>query len=235
MKTLGLIGGTSWVSTVEYYRIINQQVNHRLGGLNSAKILLYSLNMEEFKPPTDPNEWGRVADFLIAIAKRLENAGAECLILCANTPHMAADTVQQNIGIPLIHIAEATAKEIQKKKIDRIGLLGTKVTMEQPFYRDRLAKFGIATSTPGESERDFIHTTIFAELGKEIFRPETKKRYLDIIDRLTDQGAKGIIFGCTEIPLLLKQSDCSVSVFDTTEIHAMAAVEFALSDETAKR
>jgi aspartate racemase len=230
MKTIGMIGGTSWVSTVEYYRVINREINKRLGGTNSAKILMYSLNQEEFKPPLDPNEWGKVAGFLTGIANRLENAGADCLLLCANTPHMAADMVQQNIHIPLIHIAEVTAKEIQKQKINKVGLLGTKITMEQSFYKDRLAKFGITTLIPDENDRDFIHTTIFAELGKEIFKPETKKRYLSIIDSLTDQGAGGIIFGCTEIPLLLKQSDCSVPVFDTTTIHAMAAVEFALSE-----
>ncbi len=230
MKTIGMIGGTTWVSTVEYYRVINREINKRLGGASSAKILMYSLNQEEFKPPLDPNEWGKVAGFLTGIAKRLENAGADCLLLCANTPHMAADMVQQNIHIPLIHIAEVTAQEIQKQKINKVGLLGTKITMEQPFYKDRLAKFGITTLIPDENDRDFIHTTIFAELGKEIFKPETKKRYLDIIDRLTGQGAGGIIFGCTEIPLLLKQSDCSVPVFDTTTIHAMAAVEFALGE-----
>ncbi|MFZ1081219.1 MAG: aspartate/glutamate racemase family protein [Candidatus Kryptoniota bacterium] len=230
MKTIGLIGGTTWVSTVEYYKVINREINKRLGGANSAKILLYSVNQEEFKPPLDPHEWAKVADFFIGIARRLENAGADCLLLCANTPHMAADMVQKNIRIPLIHIAEVTGREVQKQRITKVGLLGTKITMEQPFYRDRLTKFGITTLIPGENDRDFIHTTIFAELGKEIFKPGTKKRYLDIVDRLTDQGANGIIFGCTEIPLLLKQSDCSVPVFDTTTIHSMAAVDFALSE-----
>ncbi len=230
MKTLGLIGGTTWVSTLEYYRLINQEINKRLGGLNSAKILLYSRNMEESKPPTDPAEWGITLDLLSDIAGRLETAGADCLLLCANTPHLIADMLQQRIHIPLIHIAEATAKEILKRRINKVGLLGTKITMEQPFYKDRLARHGITTLIPEESERDFIHTTIFAELGKEIFKEETKKRYLNIIRKLTTQGADGIIFGCTEIPLLLNQSDCSVPVFDTLEIHAKAAVEFALSD-----
>jgi len=225
-----MIGGTTWVSTVEYYRIINQEINKRMGKSNSAKILLYSVNMEEFKPPLNPNEWGRAEDLFTGIAKRLESGGADCLLLCANTPHMAADVVQKNIHIPLIHIAEVTAKEICRQKIDKVGLLGTKITMEQSFFRDKLLKFGIAALIPDEKERDFIHTSIFAELGKEIFKVETKRRYLDIIGKLIEKGAGGIVFGCTEIPLLLKQSDVSVPVFDTMAIHAMAAVEFALSD-----
>ncbi len=231
MKTLGLIGGTGWVSTVEYYRIINRQINERLGGLSSAKMLLYSVNQQEFRPATDPAELPAFADYLTVIAKRLETAGAECLLLCANTPHIAADIVQKNIGIPLIHIAEVTAKAIQKQNMKTIGLLGTKMTMERNFYKDRLAKFGIATLVPEESEREYIHRTIMTELEKAILKDETRKKYLEIIDSLARQGAEGIILGCTEIPLLIKQSDCSVPVFDTTTLHAMAAAEFALSDE----
>ena len=230
MKTIGMIGGTTWVSTTEYYRIINRETNRRLGRANSAKIILYSVNQEEFNPAKNHNESGKVADFLIGIARKLENAGADCLLLCANTPHTAADTVQANIRIPLIHIAEVTAKEIRKQNINRVGLLGTKVTMEQLFYKGRLANYGIDTLIPDEEERDFIHTTIFTELGKEIFKEETKKKYLDIIKKLNRKEAGGIVFACTEIPLLLKQSDCSVPVFDTMTIHAMAAVDFALSN-----
>ncbi len=177
MKTLGLIGGTGWVSTVEYYRIINQQVNKRLGGLSSAKILLYSVNQQEFKPATQPAELNEFAKFLTEIAKRLETAGAECLLLCANTPHMAADILQKNIGIPLIHIAEATAKVIIKQGFRKVGLLGTKMTMEQIFYKDRLAKFGITSIIPDETQREYIHRTIMTELEKAILRDETRKRY----------------------------------------------------------
>jgi aspartate racemase len=234
MKTLGLIGGTGWVSTVEYYRIINQQVNKRLGGLSSAKILLYSVNQQEFKPATQPAELNEFAEFLTEIAKRLETAGADCLLLCANTPHMAADILQQNIGIPLIHIAEATAKAIVKQGLKKVGLLGTKMTMEQAFYKDRLAKFGITSIIPEEAQREYIHRTIMTELEKAILKEETRKKYLEIIDSLVQKGAEGVILGCTEIPLLIKQSDCKIPVFDTTEIHAMAAVEFALSDEKLK-
>lgn len=234
MKTLGLIGGTGWVSTVEYYRIINQQVNKRLGGLNSAKILLYSVNQQEFKPPSNPAEIGNFTEFLISIARRLENAGADCLIICANTPHVAADLIRKQIGIPLIHIAEVTAKAVANQNIRNVGLLGTKLTMEQPFYKDKLAKSGITALVPEESEREYIHRTIMTELEKAVLNDETRKKYLEIIDSLVRKGAEGIILGCTEIPLLIKQSDCSIPVFDTTEIHAMAAVEFALSDEVMK-
>jgi len=230
MKTLGLIGGTSWASTVEYYRIINQEVNKRLGGLNSAKIFLYSVNQEEIKPPANASEVAHLAEFLTAIAKKMEAAGAECLLLCANTPHVAAEIVQKNIRIPLIHIAEVTAKAIAKLSIKKVGLLGTKFTMEQPFYKDVLAKSGIVTIVPDETEREYINKTIFSELGKMILKDETKKKYLEIIGKLVQEGAEGIILGCTEIPLLIKQSDCSAPLFDTVEIHAMAAVEFALSD-----
>ncbi len=231
MKTLGLIGGTGWVSTVEYYRIINQQINERLGGLSSAKMVLYSVNQQEFRPATDESGLPAFTDYLTGIAKRLEMAGAECLILCANTPHMAADLVQKNIGIPLIHIADVTAKAILKQNMKRVGLLGTRMTMEQTFYRDRLARHGIETLVPDESQREYIHRTIMTELEKAILKDETRKKYLEIIDGLVGKGAEGIILGCTEIPLLIKQPDCSVPVFDTTTLHAMAAAEFALSDE----
>lgn len=230
MKTLGLIGGTSWLSTVDYYRIINQQVNERLGGLNSAKIFLYSLNFEEFKPPADPEQWDKITERLSDIALRLENAGAECIVICANTPHLVADAVQQNIHIPIIHIAEVTAVEIKKRKIKKAGLLGTKFTMEQDFFKDKLSQQHIETLIPNTADREFIHHTIFSELGKEIFSPQTKARYISIINQVIAQGAEGIVFGCTEIPLLIKQEDCSVPVFDTTVIHAKAAAAFALSD-----
>ncbi len=235
MKTIGLIGGTSWVSTIEYYRIINQLTNERLGGLNSAKILLYSINFEEFKPPADPNGWGHVAETLAGIARRLEGAGADCLLLCANTPHMVADSVQKNIRIPLLHIAEMTAKEIVKQKISNVGLLGTKFTMELPFFKDKLSKYGIRASIPNDKDREFIHSSIYAELGKGIFTKETKEKYLEIIQDLKKDGAAGIIFGCTEIPMLLNQKDCDIPVFDTTAIHSRSAVDFALGEERLKK
>lgn len=232
MKTLGLIGGTIWVSTVEYYRIINQMVNERLGGLHSAKLLLYSLNYEEFKLPVEPDGWEKIAETLTGIAKNLESAGADCILLCANTTHIVADIVQQKISIPLIHIAEETAKEVVKRKIGTVGLLGTKFTMEKPFFIERLTKYGIKTLIPDEEERDFIHSNIFKELGVGIFKEETKKKYLEIIRKLKQQGAEGIIFGCTEIPMLIKEQESPLPVFDTLRIHANAAVDFAIRDKT---
>ncbi len=230
MKTLGLIGGTTWISTVVYYKLINQQINERLGGLNSAKMFLYSLNFEEFKPSADPEKWKQITKTLSDISKRLEVAGAECIVMCANTPHLVADTVQQSIHIPLIHIAEVTAKEVRKQLIKKVGLLGTKFTMEHNFFKDKLTQQQIETVIPDIDDTEFIHDSILNELGKEIFSEDTKKRYLVIIDTLIKQGAQGIIFGCTEIPMLIKQSDCSVPVFDTTAIHASAAVDFALDN-----
>jgi aspartate racemase len=230
MKTLGLIGGTSWVSTVDYYRLINQQVNKKLGGLNSAQILLYSVNFAEFLPPADATGWERVANSLSDVAVKLQNAGAQGLVICANTMHLPADTIQQRIDIPIIHIATATVKEIAKHKIKTVGLLGTKITMEQSFFIDKLRQAGIQTLIPNDAERDFIHASIFNELTKDIFTDETRQGYVAIIKKLIDKGAEGIILGCTEIPMLLKPGDCPVPAFDTTLIHATAAVEFALGE-----
>ncbi len=199
MKTLGLIGGTSWVSTAEYYRMINEKVNQKLGGLNSAKLFLYSLNLEEFKPSADPVKLMEMESTLSSIAIKLQHAGADCIVLCANTPHIAADNVQSNISIPLIHIAEVTASAIKHQRLKKIGLLGTKVTMEQKFYRDKLSEQQIETIIPDEEDREFIHNSIVTELGKGIFTEKTKHKYLVIIEKLVRQGAKGIILGCTEI------------------------------------
>jgi aspartate racemase len=228
LKTLGLIGGTTWLSTIDYYRIINQLVNERLGGLHSANLLLRSVDFHELKKLVDTQSWTEIGKYLSELAIQLENAGADCIVLCANTMHMVADMVQQNIRIPLIHIAEATANEILKQRIQKVGLLGTRFTMEQPFFTDILSHKNIQTLIPNEEQRMFIHTSIFDELGKNIFKEATKYTYLGIIENLRKQGAEGIIFGCTEIPMLIKAEECSIPVFDTTFIHAMAAVEFAL-------
>jgi aspartate racemase len=227
MKTIGLIGGTTWHSTVDYYRIINQLTHQRLGGINSAKILMYSVNFHEFRPAAD--SWDRIGNDLSAIAKKLEEAGANCILLCANTPHMVAGTIQQNINIPLIHIAEVTSKEIVSKGINKVALLGTKFTMEENFFKEKLTGSGIGALIPGDSDRDFIHASIFDELGVGVFKPETKARYLQIIKDLQAQGAQGAIFGCTEIPLLIPPDECDFAVFDTLALHAKAAVDFALS------
>ncbi len=230
MKTLGLIGGTTWVSTVDYYRYINQLTAERLGGLNSAQILLYSLNFDELKSLFDTTNWEKVAETLSKIAKDLENSGAKAIVLCSNTTHIAADFIEQRIKIPLIHITDATAGEILKLKLKKVALLGTKFTMDNDFYKERLSRYEIETIIPNDKERRFIHSSIFEELGKNIFTDKTKQKYLEIIGNLHARGAEGVIFGCTEIPMLLKPEDCPVPSFDTTLIHARAAVEFALAD-----
>lgn len=229
MKTLGLIGGTTWVSTVDYYKYINQLTVEKLGGLNSAKILLYSVRFSEVKNLADAGDWESLGKLMSGIAQNLEKGGAEAIVLCANTMHIVADTVQKQTKIPLIHITDATAKEILRQNLKKVALLGTKFTMDNDFYKERLASHGIETIIPTDEERDFIHSSIFDELGKEIFTEKTKQKYLEIIDNLQARGAEGVIFGCTEIPMLLKPEDCRIPSFDTTFLHCQAAVEFALS------
>ena len=228
MKTLGLIGGTTWVSTIDYYRLINQQVNEKLGGLNSAKILLYSVNFAEFNPPTDPNDWGELTQKFTEIAENLEKSGAECIVFCANTPHLIVDKIQLLLNIPIISIAEETAKLVSKSNLKQVGLLGTRITMEQPFYKDKLLNYGIETVIPEFDDRQFIHNSIIYEMSKDIFKDETKERYLQIIKKLIVQGVDGIVLGCTEIPIIIKQKDSTVPLFDTTLIHASAIVDFAI-------
>lgn len=229
MKTLGIIGGLSWFSTSVYYRTINQLTNQKLGGSHSARLLLHSVDFNDFKVLQEKNDWDKIEQMLTDIALTLQNAGAHCIVMATNTPHLVADTVRQKIKIPLLHIAEETAKEIVRQKINKVGLLGTKFTMEHSFFKGRLTKFGIDTVIPDNSDRDFIHDSIFKELTKGIFKDETKTKYISIIDKLKTNGAKGVIFGCTEIALLINQADSSVTVFDTTAIHSKAAVDFALS------
>ncbi|MBK6767261.1 MAG: aspartate/glutamate racemase family protein [bacterium] len=229
MKTLGLIGGTTWHSTVDYYRLINQRVSQRLGGLHSARLILHSMNFHEFFTDNQTNGWESTGRYLSAIAQRLEAAGAEGLILCANTPHMVAPAVRDAIGIPLIHIVEATAREIAKRQQTRVGLLGTVFTMEQPFYRDILAQHGIDILVPEKPVRDWIHSTVVDEFGKGIFKDETRQEYLRIMAELKSRGAQGVVLGCTEIPMLVNPSECPIPAYDTTDIHVTAAVEWMLN------
>ncbi len=228
MKTIGLIGGLSWYSTMDYYRYINQGVNERLGGDEAAEIILYSVNFGDIKRLTLEGRWQDIAAIMSDAAKKLEKAGAECVLLGANTMHHIAEEVAGAVGVPLLHIAEATAASINSKGIQTVALLGTKYTMQFDFYKQKLSARGITTIIPGSEDAAYINSSIYEELGKGIFREETRKKYQDIILRLTGQGARGVILGCTEIPLLIRQEDCPVPVFDTTKLHAAAAVEFSL-------
>ncbi|WP_276501577.1 aspartate/glutamate racemase family protein [Terrimonas pollutisoli] len=229
MKKIGLIGGLSWLSTIDYYRMLNEMINEKMGGVSSAKIILYSVNFEEIKQLTEAGRWDEIERIMIGIAKNLQAAGADCLLLGANTMHKIADNIQQSIGIPLINIAEETAKEITQQQLHTVALLGTKYTMQFDFYKNKLAAQGITTIIPGEEDIEFINTAIYSEMGKGIFLPATKEKLLAIIGKLAEQGAQGVILGCTEIPILIKQSDCKVTLFDTTKIHSAAAIRFALS------
>jgi aspartate racemase len=228
MKTIGLIGGISWLSTLDYYRLLNEMINEKLGGSEAGKIILYSVNFGEIKTLTEEGSWDKIAEIICNAAKKLESAGADCILIGANTMHKIANEVQEVVSIPVIHVAEEVAKEINKKKLTTIALLGTKYTMQMDFYKDKLTKQGIATIIPEQNEIEFINTAIYYEMGKGIFLPATKEKILTIINSLTVQGVQGIILGCTELPILIKQEDCAVPVFDTTLIHASAAVKFAL-------
>lgn len=229
MKTLGLIGGISWLSTVEYYRLINEGVAARLGGLHSARCIIYSLDFADVLEINKRQDWDAALEILAEAGGHLKRSGAEALVVCANTMHVVADRLESRVGLPIVHIVDATAHEIRRQGLDRVSLLGTRYTMELAFFRDRLAWHGITAVTPNAEERDFIHGTIFSELGRNIIRPETRDGYLRIIERLaTEEGAGGAILGCTEIPLLVRQSDTAIPVFDTTALHSRAAVDFAL-------
>jgi aspartate racemase len=230
MKTLGLIGGTSWISTVDYYRHLNTLVSETLGDTFSAKLLMYSVNFDEFKRMTDAGDWDLLADTLSDIAQRLENAGAEGLMLCANTMHVVADKVQGSIGIPLLHISDATAMEINRQNLKKVALLGTRFTMESEFYPNKFTGFGIETMIPGEAAKALVHDSIFSEMTKGIFTPETKRRYLEVINELKRDGAEGVVYACTEIPVLIKPDESPIPSFDTALIHSRYAVDFALSD-----
>ena len=229
MKTIGLIGGTSWFSTIDYYRIINETVNKRLGNNASAKILLYSVNFDEIVILTKNNDWEGIADVMQTAAKNLQLAGADCMLLCANTMHIIADKIQTVLDIPLLHIADVVAAEIEQKRLKHVLLLGTKYTMQASFYAERLAANNIKLTIPNADEMEIINNSIYNELGKGLILPETKKAYLDIIDKYILTGVEAVILGCTEIPLLIKPNDCTIPLLDTTAIHATAAVDFALS------
>ncbi len=229
MKTIGLIGGLTWFSSIDYYRYMNQLVNARLGGDEAARIILNSVNYGEIKKLTQSDRWDQITDVIGQAAIQTEKAGADCILLGANTMHHIAEAVQSQIKIPLIHIADATADAIRLQGINVVALLGTKYTMQFDFYKKRLAAQGIQTLIPGERDIDYVNQSIYNELGKGLFLDETRRQYQRIIGELQQAGAGGVILGCTEIPLLIKQEDSPVPVFDTTLIHATAAVDFALA------
>jgi aspartate racemase len=229
MKTMGLIGGMSWESSIEYYRIINETVRAKLGGLHSAKSIMYSVDFAEIEALQHQGKWDEATAMMIAAAKSVEAGGADFVIICTNTMHMMADNVQKHIQIPLLHIADATAERIKAQGLRKIGLLGTRFTMEEDFYRGRLIKkHGLEVLIPTEEEREIVHRVIYDELCVGEIRGSSKEQYVGIMDHLVRDGAEGIILGCTEISLLVGDEDSRVPLFDTTQIHAVAAVEYAL-------
>jgi aspartate racemase len=234
MKTIGLLGGMSWESTLEYYRIINQEVKARLGGLHSARCLLYSVDFAEIEALQHQGEWLQAGAVLAEAARRLERGGADFVVLCTNTMHKVADDIQAGIGIPLLHIADATAGKIKAAGISRVGLLGTRFTMEQDFYRGRLERrHGLDVIVPQPEAREMVHRVIYDELCRGLIKDSSRAAYRGIIGELAMKGAQGIIAGCTEIELLVGDEDSPVPFFPTTRIHAVAAVELALQAAAA--
>lgn len=234
MKTIGIIGGVSWVSSIEYYRLMNEMVNKQLGGLHSAKILMYSIEFGDFSIEerlAEKGDWSLLNKTMIDAAQRLKRGGADFIVIASNTMNSRADDIQENVQIPVLHIADATGEKVNKSGIKSVALLGTKYTMEHHFYRDRLEKkYGLKVIIPNETEREYINSVIFDELCAGKMYNESREQYVQIINRLVDEdGAQGIILGCTEIPLLIKQKDVKVPIFDTMTIHAEAAVKYALN------
>jgi len=231
VRRLGLIGGMTWHSTVDYYRLINAGVQERLGGSHSADLVMLSVDFEPVEDMQERGDWEAMGRLMAGAARTLEGAGAEGLVICANTMHRLADDITAAVRIPLIHIADATALEILKRGVKTVGLLGTRYTMEMDFYRRRLEqKHGITVLVPEESDRTKIHEVIYQELAHGLVREESRSAYAAIIQELERRGAQGVILGCTEIPLLIKAGDSPIPVFDTTALHTAAAIDFALSD-----
>jgi aspartate racemase len=232
MKTIGLLGGMSWESSIEYYRIINQRVKARLGGLHSAQCLLYSVDFAEIEALQHAGDWEMLTSMMIAAVQRLETGGADFTVICTNTMHRMANAVETATNIPLLHIADTAAEAINSLGLSTVGLLGTRFTMEQGFYRQRLKeKHGISVLIPDKDDREVVHRIIYDELVQGVIQSESRQAYLDVIAELQSRGAQGVILGCTEIPLLVKAQDVAIPVFDTTTLHAQAAVEWALTTD----
>ncbi len=234
MKTIGLIGGMSWESTVTYYQIINETVKEKLGELHSAKCIVYSVDFQEIETCQANGDWEKSAQILTDAAQSLERAGADFIIICTNTMHKVAPQIQQNIRVPLLHIAEMTALELEKNKVAKVGLLGTKYTMKQDFYKKVLVDHGIEVVVPNEADMEKVNDIIYHELCLGVISPKSREIYLKIIEDLVSRGAEGVILGCTEIGLLISQNDTSIPVFDTTKIHARQAGLLSISEEMAE-
>ena len=230
MKTIGLLGGMSWESTVTYYQIINQVVKEKLGGLHSAKILLYSVDFAEIEACQASGDWDKSARLLAQAAENLEQAGADFILICTNTMHKVAPQIQVRIHVPILHIAEATASCLKERHISRVALLGTKYTMTQDFYKAKLVEAGIEVLIPDEKDVNTVNDIIYNELCLGVISPASKEKYLHIIDALAARGAQGVILGCTEIGLLITQADTPLPVFDTTQIHATQAALPAIGE-----
>jgi aspartate racemase len=229
MKTIGLIGGMSWEFSVEYYRIINERVKAKLGGLHSAKSMMYPVDFAEVEALQHQAKWAEAAEMSVGAAQNLENGGADFIVFCTNTMHKVAEEIQSNVKIPFLHIAEATAQRVKDSGIQTIGLIGTRFTMEEEFYKGRLEeKYGLNVRIPNAQEREIIHQVIYNELVVGKLEQHSKEQYIGIIEQMINQGAEGVILGCTEIGLLIHQEDSRVPLFDTTRIHAEAAVGYAL-------
>jgi len=228
VKTIGMIGGMSWESSAEYYRLMNEEVKQQLGGLHSAKCILYSVDFQEIEHYQAKGEWSKAGQVLAEAAQSLESAGAEFIVICTNTMHKVIDIITEKITIPILHIADATANQIEKASLQKVALLGTKYTMEQDFYRARVEGFGIEVLVPLAEERTEVNRIIYEELCLGKIEQTSKDYYLQVIENLVQLGAQGIILGCTEIGLLIKQEDVNVPVFDTTLLHAQAAVNMAI-------
>ena len=224
-----MIGGMSWESSIVYYKVLNELVKEKLGAAHSCPLIMYSVDFEPIKQMQHLGEWDKIGVQIVEIARKLEAAGADILIICANTIHLVAEEVKKNIKIPLVHIVDATAKSIRQQGIGKVGLLGTRYTMEYPFYREKLEQdFGIQVVTPDIMERETIHEIIYHELIKGIVKPSSAERFKSIIRNLHSKGADGIILGCTELSMIVKEKDYSIPLFDTTYLHAADAVEMAL-------
>ena len=228
MKTIGLIGGMSWESTSEYYRIINEEIKERLGGLHSAKCLINSVDFEEIERCQSSGDWDGAGEILGNAAYSLQKGGADFIIICTNTMHKVVEKIKEKIDIPVLHIADATAKEIKRKDIQKVGLLGTKYTMEQDFYKSRIEEHDIKVIVPSGINREKLNELIYTELCLGKIVVQSREYYKRVIEELVQEGAQGIILGCTEIGLLIKQENVSVPIFDTTHIHAIEAVKVAL-------